>query len=312
MSFENRDWDDNLLRCFGIPRSVLPELRPTQFDFGFLARRKPLEDTNIPIHVCQGDQTAAVFGYGDLSEGLAHVNLGTGGFILAPAGEIKSLRHGELPLLISLANSTETQAGYFVEGTVNGAGAAIKWAADRLGLEAVEENLDVWAESIENPYLFFNSVGGIGSPIWNSSPRQSLANRWFDHDLAPIVEPAAKPAMIGVLESVVFLVTMNLETMRDFGISISKLRLTGGVAKSDAVCQRLADLSGCEIFRPSESESTLLGIARLLGNQFSGSVENDTIKNKRAEKTEPSFSPRLNRSLVQRFEAFRNLINRIE
>ena len=118
--------------------------------------------------------------------------------------------------------------------------------------------------------------------------------------------------MIGVLESVVFLVTMNLETMRDFGISISKLRLTGGVAKSDAVCQRLADLSGCEIFRPSESESTLLGIARLLGNQFSGSVENDTIKNKRAEKTEPSFSPRLNRSLVQRFEAFRNLINRIE
>ena len=312
MSFENRDWDDNLLRCFGIPRSVLPELRPTQFDFGFLARRKPLEDTNIPIRVCQGDQTAAVFGYGDLPDGLAHVNLGTGGFILASVGEIKSLcDRGELPLLISLANSTETKADYFVEGTVNGAGAAIKWAADRLGLESVEKNLDAWAQSIEDPYLFFNSVGGIGSPIWNSSPRQSLANRWFDHDLALIVEQAAEQAMIGVLESIVFLVTMNLETMRDFGISISKLRLTGGVARSDAVCQRLADLSGCQILRPSESESTLLGIARLLGNQFTDPVENGTIKNKRAEKTEQSFSPRNNRSLAQRFEAFKNLINRI-
>ena len=303
MSFENRDWDEDLLRCFDIPKSVLPKTRPTQFDFGILA------GTNIPIGVCQGDQTAAVFGYGNLPAGSAHINLGTGGFILTPVDNLNSLRgHDEMPLLISLANSTQTDADYFVEGTINGAGAAIKWAAEKLGLESVEQNLDDWAQSVDQPPLFFNSVGGIGSPVWSSSPPQSLANRWFDQNLKLIDLPISEQAMVGVLESIVFLVAMNLETMRNFGIDISKLRLTGGVAKSGTICQRLADLSGCLIIRPSESESTLLGITRLLSNQV-----NEPTKSWRPdEKTEQAFAPRSNLSLERRYEAFKKLIQRVD
>ena len=297
MSFEDRDWDDNLLKCFGIPKAVLPETRPTQFEFG------TLRGTDIPIRVCQGDQTAAVFGYGNLPVGTAHINLGTGGFLLAPIDDLENLRgHEEMPLLISLANSTPDHADYFIEGTINGGGAAIKWAAEQLRLESVEENLDAWAESVIDPPLFFNAVGGIGSPIWNSSPPPELANRWFDQELNPIESPTTQRAMVGVLESIVFLITLNLDTMCDFELCISKFRLTGGVAKSSAICQRLADLSGCQIIRPAESESTLLGITRLLSGQANDAAD------WRSQAAGQVFTPRPNPPLEQRYEAFKKLI----
>jgi len=299
LSFESRDWDDEMLADFGIPKSVLPETRPTQFDFGTLA------GTSIPIRVCQGDQTAACFGYGKLSAGMAHINLGTGGFMLAPVNDLEGLRgHDQMPLLISLANSTQDHAQYFVEGTINGAGAAIKWAANQLELESVEQSLDDWAESVGEPPLFFNAVAGIGSPVWNSNPPQELANRWFDRELNPIDSLTPEQAMVGVLESIVFLIAMNLDTMCDFEICISKFRLTGGVAKSDAICQRLADLSKCQIIRPSESESTLLGIARLLNDEASDGNWPS------GNSTEQTFAPRDNPQLEQRYRAFKQLISR--
>ena len=89
MSLQQREWDDDLLAWFRIPKSVLPIARPTRFDYG------KLTGTEIPFRVCQGDQTAAVFGYGNLPTGTAHVNLGTGGFVLAPVvnfGEHSSTR----------------------------------------------------------------------------------------------------------------------------------------------------------------------------------------------------------------------------
>ena len=301
MSFESRDWDDHSLSCFEIPRGILPETRPTQFEFGILS------GTKIPIRVCQGDQTAAVFGGGKLSPGAAHINLGTGGFVLAPIDDLERIRERQtMPLLISLASSNQLRADYILEGTINGAGSAIKWAAEKLGLESVEQNLDLWAKQVTDPPLFFNSVGGIGSPIWNSSPSDKLANRWFDQDSKLILEPPSDRAMVGVLESVVFLVALNLETMRDLEIKISKLRLTGGMAKSRELCQRLADLSGCEIVCPPESESTLVGIARLLGETTGKTADHVEV----AETAGETFVPRTNTSLEQRYRVFKRLITR--
>ena len=225
--------------------------------------------------------------------------------MLAPVIDLAGLRgHKKMPLLISLANSTINDAEYFIEGTINGAGAAIKWAAEQLGLESVEANLDAWAESVVEPPLFFNAVAGIGSPVWNSSPPQNLANRWFDGELNPTDPPTPEQAMVGVLESIVFLIAMNLDTMCDLEICISQFRLTGGVAKSNAICQRLADLSQCQIIRPLESESTLLGIACLLSDQASQSGSNwcSDIE------TGQVFTPRSNPALEQRYQAFNRLI----
>ena len=165
MSLKQREWEDDLLAWFRIPKTVLPVARPTRFEYG------KLTGTEIPFRVCQGDQTAAVFGYGNLPTGTAHVNLGTGGFVLSPVVNLEGIRQQErLPLLVSLADSSENAADYFLEGTINGAGSAIKWAAKRFGLESVESNLDAWAAEVEQPPLFFNAVGGIGSPIWKANP----------------------------------------------------------------------------------------------------------------------------------------------
>ena len=154
-----------------------------------------------------------MFGYGDLPTGTAHVNLGTGGFVLSPVSDLRSFASkSNLPLLISLADSNESHADYFLEGTINGAGSAIKWAAKQFGVDSIEASLDGWAEQVDQPPLFFNSVGGIGSPIWNANPSCThFANRWFDHDLQPIStdDLKANEAMVGVLESIVFLVAIE-------------------------------------------------------------------------------------------------------
>ena len=173
-----------------------------------------------------------------------------------------------------------------------------------MGLESVESNLDAWAESVAEPPLFFNAVSGIGSPVWNSSPPQDLANRWFDRELNPIDSLTPEQAMVGVLESIVFLIAMNLDTMCDLEICISQFRITGGVAKSNAICQRLADLSQSQIIRPSESESTLLGIACLLSDQASQSESNWCSDVEAGD----VFKPRSNPALEQRYQAFNRLI----
>lgn len=114
--------------------------------------------------------------------------------------------------------------------------------------------------------------------------------------------------MVGVFESIVFLIAMNLDVMCDLGIGISKLRLTGGVAQSGALCQRLADLTQCEISRPSESESTLLGIAYLLNEQAGASGSDWHL----CEESGELFSPRVNPALEQRYQAFKRLIRRLD
>ena len=302
MNFEKREWDDALLDLFDVPKSMLPVARPTHFEFG------KLTGTEIPVQVCQGDQTAAVFGYGNLPTGTAHVNLGTGGFVLSPVSNLKRVReHAQLPLLISLADSTQQSADYFLEGTINGAGSAIKWAAKHLGLKSVETSLDAWAEETEHPPLFFNSVGGIGSPIWNATPPAELANLWFDHGLEPIPIKAlrASEAMIGVLESIVFLVAMNIDAMRELGVEPKTLRLSGGVTASRSLCQKLSDLTHCRIVRPHETESTLLGVAQLLIESSAGS-ESFLIKTSTNE-----ISPRPNPQIQRRYELFQQLMSEI-
>ena len=301
MNFEQRAWDDDLLALFKVPKSILPIARPTNFQFG------KLTGTEIPFRVCQGDQTAAVFGSGNLPTGTAHVNLGTGGFVLSPVEDLEIVRQQDhLPLLISLADSDDINASYFIEGTINGAGSAIKWAAKKLGLESVEAILDVWADEVEQPPLFFNAVGGIGSPLWNASPSAELANRWFDQNLEPILmdDVRAGEAMAGVLESIVFFVAMNIDAMRELGVEIATLRLSGGVTASGSLCRKLADLTRCQIVRPAEAESTLLGVARLLA--LSSGESETGFQNNSAE--DQAFQSSSNPQLQQRYQLFQRLI----
>ena len=213
----------------------------------------------------------------------------------------------QIPLLISLADSTQQSADYFLEGTINGAGSAIKWAAKSLKLESVETRLDAFWPNRSRAVAAVFQLGWRNrfANLERESIRQSLLiagstivlGRFQQTDLQ------ANEAMVGVLESIVFLVAMNIDSMRELGVESTILRLSGGVTASRSLCQKFADLTRCRCERPNESESTLLGVARLLAEP---SVKSELLLKKTS--TKETFEPRSNPQLQQRYQLFQKLI----
>jgi len=256
MNVGNGEWDDRLLEQFNVPKQILPTIRPTEFNYG------PLRRAPANLLVVQGDQTAAIYGHGGLDEETAHVNLGTGGFILTKAAEQPT----DPRLLRSIARSRHTADGeaftFVVEGTVNGCGSAVDWAAEQRGLTVNDDTLRGWLsaghhlkEGEEVP-VFLNTIGGLGSPFWKAGPPAT----WITPDGA---HPANDDvAMLAVLESILFLVLANVNAMQTTEV-VKRLRVTGGLAASDALCQKLSNVSGLPVCRPSTVEATSRGAAWL-------------------------------------------------
>jgi glycerol kinase len=244
---DSRDWDPWLLDLFGVPAEPLPRCVPIRYDYGRIAQ------TEIPVTAVNGDQNAAVYALGRPQPGTAIINLGTGAFVLVPTGD-RLLRHDTL--LTGLTDSGPHSGDYTLEGTVNGAGAALSWAREELGLGPVRDHLDEWLAATPQPPLFINSIGGLGSPFWRPGPDP----HWQG-------EGNAAAQMAAVAESILFLLYANLETMLAAGVEIEQLRLSGGLAHSDGLCQRLANLTGRPVIRPVETEATARGTAWLAAGQ---------------------------------------------
>jgi glycerol kinase len=177
------------------------------------------------------------------------VNIGTGAFILLPTGN-HLVQHPTL--LTSLGSSDDSKAEYIIEGTVNGAGAALDWAAAKWNLPNFIEQLPDWLSRDEEPPLFVNTIGGLGSPWWCPGPAPKI-----------IGEGAAWLRIVAVVESILFLLLVNYHTLRDAGLEINRFQVTGGLARLDGVCQRLANLTQKTVYRPAETEATARGVAWL-------------------------------------------------
>ncbi len=241
------DWSPRLLDLFGVPRTALPRCVPTRGEVGTLdtGRRK------VPLRVLTGDQSAALFAGGEPRGDTAYATFGTGAFVLRPTD-------GRVPnhdrLLTTLVDRTGERALLALEGTINGAGSALAWIADELGIDDVAASLPRWLEIERDPPLFLNGVGGLAAPFW----LPDFVSR-FEGDGTP----AAKS--VAVVESVVFLVKAILDEMARALPAPRALRVGGGLARLDVLCQRLADLSGIGVERAEETETTALGVAVLLG-----------------------------------------------
>lgn len=244
VDLDTLDWDPFLLERFGIPRSLLPECRCTSQRYGVLRA------ADIPVTAVNGDQTAALYCLGKPVRTTALINIGTGAFVLLPTGNRRAI---EPALLSGLSESRSNRREYVLEGTVNGAGAALQWAAERWGLEDPISRLDQWLRRTGQVPVFLNTVGGLGSPWWRQGPLPRLKGR-SEH-------PWQKAT--AVIESVLFLLFVNIERMMAAGHSIRRLQVSGGLARIDAVCQRLADLTRLPVYRPAETEATARGIAWL-------------------------------------------------
>lgn len=240
------DWDRHLLSLFSIPGEVLPPCMPTHYAFGTLSVGRQA----IPLTIMTGDQSAALFAHGAPAPDAAYINLGTGAFVQRALGREPDEAPG---LLTSIVYRDARQTTYVLEGTVNGAGAALRWAEQELGLADIDGPLPEWlARQTESP-LFLNGVSGLGAPFWVA-----------DFESRFIGDGAPWQKAIAVAESIVFLLQANLEIMKQHAPPLTRIVASGGLALNAGLCQRLADLSGLPVYRPVELEATARGTAFLL------------------------------------------------
>ena len=248
-NIDSNNWDADLLQLFDIPRSLLPELTFTCDNFGSLT----LPDFKLPLQLLSGDQSTAIYAYGEPTAGTAYINVGTGAFVSALWHE----KNYPEQLLKSVVYSGE-QSQFVVEGTVNGAGSALNWAQDLLHLEDTEE-LDELEISTDEVPLFINAVGGLGSPYWQASLMPSFVGQGSD-----------RQKLLAVQESIKFLLQSNLVVMQAHGFHLQKIIISGGLSQSDIFCRNLADLTNIPVWRPEEVEASARGAAYLLAQQSRG------------------------------------------
>lgn len=244
------DWDDELLRLFDIPRSILPDVHPSIGIFGHT-------EAGIPIAGVAGDQQAALFGHACYRPGMTKVTYGTGAFVLMNIGKKRVVSKNGL--LTTLACSLDGKAEYALEGSVFIAGAAIQWLQD-LGLikEVGEsEQLSMEIRDTGGVYLVPAFVG-LGAPHWDMYARGTLIGLTRGSGRAQVVRAA--------VESIAYQVTDVLEAMlATAGLRLAEIRVDGGAATNNFLAQFQADIAGVEVSRPRILETTALGAAYLAG-----------------------------------------------
>ena len=248
-----RGWSDELLELFGIPRTVLPRTTGTSGEFGTLES----DDRAIPVGVCNGDQSVVPFAAGALDRDAAYVNLGTGAFVLRPTTDAL---HAP-PLLTSVIRADAEHFDFVLEGSVNGAGAALDWLERHQGAAAVRmlALLDEEPLADDTAPFFLNGVAGLASPFWRPDFESTFIGEGSDLQLCR-----------AVLESVAFLIKANLDEMDRHRPPPARLVASGGLAENRLLCRMLACLSEVPVDRSSDREATSRGLAFLVAGEPAG------------------------------------------
>lgn len=276
-NLESADWDPVLTQLFGIPIETLPPCVPTRHSFGHIVGG----GRRIPLTLVSGDQSSALFAAGGNPCDRVLINVGTGAFMQQALEQ----RPPPSSLLTSLAYQDADTRFYALEGTVNGAGSALAWVAEKLGLgmEELIQHLPEWLNASTAPPLFLNGVGGLGTPFLIPGFQSSFVG---DYDRPPGEQ------CVAVIESIVFLLQINLDEAAHSVAPPVRVIICGGLSRLEGFCQRLADLSGRRLYRLRDHEATAQGLARLLA----ASAQNDAD-----QATADIFLPRPNPGLHERY-----------
>ncbi len=249
-------WDPGLLGIFGVPATMLPEVRPPMGGFGTVIGLPGLE--GVPIAAVAGDQQAALFGQCCFGPGSVKNTYGTGCFMMMNTGaEFVSSKNG---LLTTLAIDAAGGPCYAVEGSVFIGGAVMQWLRDGLGLirEAAESEALAIAAGTNGGVYLVPAFVGLGAPHWNMEARGTITGLTRGSGRAQIVRAA--------LESIAFQSNDVFRAMAaDTGIEPVALTVDGGAVKNAFLMQFQADLLGVPVLRPRNIESTALGAAGLAG-----------------------------------------------
>ena len=253
-------WDEDLLKLFNIPSSMLPKVCDNAADFGKVD--ESIFGSEIPITASIGDQPSALVGQACFQPGMVKSTYGTGCFVLINTGyePVKSNNK----LLTTLAFQVNGKTCYALEGSIFVAGAAVQWLRD--GLKFIEsaqesESLAMQADESQDVYLVPAFVG-LGAPYWDPDCRGALFGMTRNTGPAEITK--------ATLESVCYQTSDLLSAIeKDLGEGkLSAIRVDGGMAASNWTMQMLSDLVELPVDRPKNLETTALGAAYLAGMQI--------------------------------------------
>ncbi|MBC8258596.1 MAG: glycerol kinase [SAR324 cluster bacterium] len=254
MNLSTLEWDPELCELFGIPQETLPEILPTQTEFGELN----VKGRKIPLLASIVDQQAALYGHGCRKAGDAKITLGTGAFALAINGNSPEMNnpHGLLPTVAwQLGNEVPIFA---LDGGVYNAASAVNWAHS-LGLFSTYEEINSFEKppAVERGLIFVPALSGLGCPHWQSETRAGFEG--LSLDTGPLDMAQA------LLEGVALRIAEVILAM-DKSVSIGEeITIDGGLSNNSYICQFLADVLGRRIRVTNEAELTAIGCAQMAG-----------------------------------------------
>ncbi|OJF11981.1 glycerol kinase GlpK [Couchioplanes caeruleus] len=260
MNLETLDWDDELLSFFGIPRAMLPEIRPSSDprSYGSTLETGPFAGA-VPITGDLGDQQAATVGQVCFAPGEAKNTYGTGNFMLLNTGhEIVRSKAG---LLTTVCYQFGDDAPVFaLEGSIAVTGSAVQWLRDQLGIISGASQSETLARQVDDTdgVCFVPAFSGLFAPYWRSDARGAIVGLSRYHTNAHIAR--------ATLESICYQSRDVAEAMeQDSGVHLETLKVDGGVTANDLCMQLQADILGVPVSRPVVAETTALGAAYAAG-----------------------------------------------
>lgn len=263
-------WDDEILNILGIPKSMLPEVRPSSEIYAHTDENH-FFGQKVPIAGAAGDQQAALFGQACFEEGMAKNTYGTGCFMLMNTGEkaVQS-KHG---LLTTIAWGMDRKVEYALEGSIFVAGSAIQWLRDGLRMFHDAKESEEYAKKVETTEGVYvvPAFVGLGTPYWDSEVRGAVFG---------LTRGTTKEHFIrATLESLAYQTKDVLSAMeKDSGISLKTLRVDGGAVKNNFLMEFQSNILGVPVERPVVNETTALGAAYLAGLAVGYWKDRDEIK----------------------------------
>lgn len=286
-------WDDELLEILSIPKSMLPEVKPSSGVFGY-TMPNVMQGAEVPISGVAGDQQAALFGQTCFEPGMAKNTYGTGCFLLMNTGsEVYTSRNG---LVTTIAWGIDGKVEYALEGSIFVAGSAIQWLRDGLKILESAPDSEYYAKKVkdaEGVYVVPAFVG-LGAPYWDMKARGAIFG---------LTRGTTKSHVIrATLDSLAYQTKDVLSAMEaDSGIKLQALKVDGGAVANNLMMQFQSDILGVPVDRPQVIETTALGAAYLAGLAVGVWTSKEELAN--TWQLDRSFKPSMAKEESEKFYA---------
>ena len=285
-------WDKDLLELFGIPESMMPQVKSSSEVYGYT--KTTLFAHEVPIAGIAGDQQAALFGQMCTEPGSVKNTYGTGCFLLMNSGEKPITSSNNL--LTTIAWKIGDKVNYALEGSIFVAGSVVQWLRDGLGIIKSSSEVEALAASVEDNggVYFVPALTGLGAPYWDQYAKGCLYGISRGTTAAHIARAA--------LEGIAFQTMDIVNAMqKDAGISLAELKVDGGASRNNLLMQFQADVLGTSVIRPQVTETTALGAAYLAGLAVGDWESIDHIKSQWA--VDKAFVPSAPKDEVEALKA---------